>query len=74
MTYDVFDSGYSPPDPRNPGRYLGSIEIPETHEGMPNRSALRFLDHLEQTNRNAYSVKFNIIEPRKRKIYRDFKL
>ena len=30
MTYDIFDAGYSPPDPRNPGRYLGSVEIPPT--------------------------------------------
>ena len=72
MTYDVFDSGYSPPDPRNPGRYLGSVEIPDPREGVPNRAALRFLDHLDRTRRNAYSSRFNLVPPSERKIYKNF--
>lgn len=72
MTYDVFDAGYSPPDPRNPGRYLGSVEIPDHREGTPNRAALRFLDHLDRTRRNAYSARFNLVSPTERKIYKNF--
>lgn len=72
MTYDVFDAGYSPPDPRNPGRYLGSVEIPDHREGMPNHAALRFLDHLDRTRRNAYSARFNLVSPAERKIYKNF--
>lgn len=74
MTYDVFDAGYAPPDPRNPGRYLGSVEIPDSCEGVPNRAALRFLDHLDRTRRNAYSARFNLVSPAERKIYRAFHL
>lgn len=72
MTYDVFDAGYAPPDPRNPGCYLGSVEIPDSREGVPNRSALRFLDHLDRTRRNAYSARFKLVRPAERKIYRNF--
>jgi len=72
MTYDVFDAGHSPPDPRNPGRYLGSVEIPPSRDGVPNRVALRFLDHLENTRRNAYSARFNLVPPAERKIYQNF--
>lgn len=74
MTYDIFDAGYSPPDPRNPGRYLGSVEIPAAREGAPNRAALRFLDHLDRTRRNAYSASFNLVRPAERKIYKHFHL
>lgn len=74
MTYDVFDAGYSPPDPRNPGRYLGSVEIPPSRDGVPNCAALRFLDHLDRTRRNAYSAHFNLVSPAERKIYRAFHL
>lgn len=74
MTYDVFDAGYSPPDPRNPGRYLGSVEIPPSRDGVPNYTALRFLDHLDRTRRNAYSARFNLVSPAERKIYRSFHL
>ena len=72
MTYDVFDAGYSPPDPRNPGRYLGSVEIPAARDGVPNRAALQFLDHLDRTRRNAYSARFNLVSPAERKIYKNF--
>lgn len=72
MTYDVFDAGYAPPDPRNPGRYLGSVEIPDPREGVPNRAALRFLDHLDRTRCNAYSARFNLVPPSERKIYKNF--
>lgn len=72
MTYDVFDAGYFPPDPRNPGRYLGSVEIPPTRDGVPNRAVLRFLDHLENARRNAYSASFNLVRPSERKIYKNF--
>ena len=72
MTYDVFDAGYSPPDPRNPGRYLGSVEIPPSRDGVPNYTALRFLDHLDRTLRNAYSARFNLVSPAERKIYKNF--
>lgn len=72
MTYDVFDAGYSPPDPRNPGRYLGSVEIPNSREGVPNRAALRFLDHLDRTRRNAYSTRFKLVPQSERKIYKNF--
>lgn len=74
MTYDVFDAGYAPPDPRNPGRYLGSVEIPDHREGVPNRAALRFLDHLDRTRRNAYSSRFNLVPPSERKIYKNFRV
>lgn len=72
MTYDVFDAGYAPPDPRNPGRYLGSVEIPDPREGVPNRAALRFLDHLDRTRRNAYGARFHLVPPAERKIYKNF--
>lgn len=74
MTYDIFDAGYSPPDPRNPGRYLGSVEIPPSRDGVPNRAALQFLDHLGRTRRNAYSARFKLVHPAERKIYRAFHL
>ncbi len=74
MTYDVFDAGYSPPDPRNPGRYLGSVEIPPSRDGVPNYTALRFLNHLDRMRRNAYSARFNLVSPAERKIYRSFHL
>ena len=72
MTYDVFDAGYSPPDPRNPGRYLGSVEIPPSRDGVTNRAALRFLDHLDRTRRNAYSARFKLVRPAERRIYKNF--
>lgn len=44
----------------------------DPREGVPNRAALRFLDHLDRTRRNAYSARFNLVSPAERKIYKNF--
>lgn len=56
MIWHVFEDGdyCHHNDPRNPGKYLGTIDLPEKWENGIDTNLQKFDIHLRQTKRRAY--------------------
>ena len=66
MIWDVFENKTSKSTPHTPGKYMGSIEIPQKVEEGIDKNLMRFDLHLRKTGRKAYSEKYQLVSDRKK--------
>ncbi|MDD5022247.1 MAG: hypothetical protein PHR82_09005 [Endomicrobiaceae bacterium] len=59
--WDVFEGAVCK-NPREPGKYLGSIEVPQKWNGQIDENMMKFDLHLRASKRHAYGESYNIIK------------
>lgn len=65
MVWDIFQPLCGVSNPNEPGKYLGSVNIPEKYdENGINHKLMQFDLHLRKTGRKAYGETYGLIKNR----------